>query len=272
MRRYPKEVKKFIADNVRGTPIKALAEMVSSKFNLDFTESKMRAFMKNHKLKNGRPKGNPPGMPSKVYPDEIKYFIYEHHVGIGPKEMAKLLNETFGTNYTHSQMKGWYSRNKLDSGITGHFRKGLVPWNKGIKGVSYPGMVPTQFKKGNKPANLVPIGSERVNADGYVDIKVQDGQKQHNWKGKHIIIYEQHNGPVPPGYVIIFGDGNNRNFEPGNLLCVSRAQLARLNQNNLIQNDTELTKTGIIIADIYSRIGERKKDKKNKEAADGATD
>lgn len=48
-------------------------------------------------------------------------------------------------------------------------------------------------------------------------------------------------------------------FDPENLLLVSRAQLARMNQKGLIQNDVELTKTGIIIADIYNKIGERKK-------------
>lgn len=43
-----------------------------------------------------------------------------------------------------------------------------------------------------------------------------------------------------------------------NLILVSRKQLLILNNNNLIKNDVELTKTGIIIADIYSKINERK--------------
>ena len=58
------------------------------------------------------------------------------------------------------------------------------------------------------------------------------------------------------------GDGNKRNFDPDNLILVSRAQLVRLNQGNLIQNDAELTRTGITIADIQNKIGERKKAKK----------
>lgn len=257
--RYSEEVKKFISDNVRGTPVRVLAEMVSAEFGIDFTESKMRAFMKNHKLKNGRPTGVPTGAPTAKYPARIRDFIQANYKGVGPKEMAELLNETFGTAYTHMQMKGYYGRSKLDSGVAGWFKPGFTPWNKGMKGVSYPGSIPTQFKKGTRSANWVPIGSERVNADGYVDIKVDDGKLQKNWKGKHILIWEEHNGPVPPGHVIIFGDGNNRNFDPGNLLCVSRAQLVRLNQRGLIQNDAELTKAGIIIADISNKIGERKK-------------
>lgn len=248
MRRYPEKVKKFIADNVRGTPVRVLAEMVSAEFDLEFTESKMRSFMKNHKLRNGRPNGLPAGRPTATYPTHIREFIRANHKGVGPKEMTKTLNEIFSTNYTHSQMKGWYGRHKLNSGVTGYFHKGMVPWNKGKKGISYEGMKATQFKKGNKPANWVPIGSERVNADGYVDIKVADGKKQHNWRGKHIITWEEHNGPVPPKHVVIFGDGDKRNFDPGNLLLVSRAQW-----------DAELTKAGIVVADICNKIGERKR-------------
>jgi len=74
-----------------------------------------------------------------------------------------------------------------------------------------------------------------------------------------VLIWERHNGPVPPGHVVIFGDGNRRNFDPGNLLLVSRKQLVRLNQRGLIQNNAELTKMGIIIADIHNKIGERKR-------------
>ena len=74
-----------------------------------------------------------------------------------------------------------------------------------------------------------------------------------------MLVWERENGPVPKGHVVIFGDRNRRNFEINNLILVSRKQLVRLNQNNLIQNDAELTKTGVIVADIYGKLGERKK-------------
>ncbi len=262
--RYPEEVKKFISENVQGTSVRDLVALVNAEFDLNFTETKMRCFMKNHKLKNGRPTGIPAGMPSKVYPDEVKEFIKANYKGVGPKKMAELLNETFGTSYTHSQMKAWYSRHKLNSGVSGYFPKGHEPANKGKKGISYPGMEVTQFKKGHKPHNWVPIGSERVTKDGYIQVKIQEGKFQKNWKCKHILIWEEAHGPVPEGHAIIFGDGNKRNFDLDNLLLVSRAQLVRMNQNKLIQDDTELTKTGILIADIYNKIGERKREKKKK--------
>lgn len=255
MKKYSEDVKKFIAENAQGITTKDLAALVNAEFGLDFTESKMKSFKKNHNLRSGR-RGVPAGRPSKVYPDEVKGFINEHHVGVGPKAMAELLNKTFGTSYTHIQLKGYYANHKINSGVTGYFPKGHIPANKGKKGVSYDGMKATQFKKGHMPHNYKPVGTERVNGDDYVDIKIADPNK---WKGKHILVWEAANGPVPKGHVIVFGDGNRRNFDPDNLLLVSRAQLARLNQNNLIQNDAELTKAALVIADIRNKIGERKR-------------
>ena len=80
-------------------------------------------------------------------------------------------------------------------------------------------------------------------------------------EAKHRLLWEEENAPIPKGYVIIFGDGNRRNFQQDNLILVSKSQLAILNKNQLIQNDADLTRAGIVIADIYKKIGERKKNK-----------
>lgn len=261
MKKYSEELKEFIAKNVKGTTLKDLVMLVNAEFGLDFTETKMKSYKKNHNLRSGR-RGIPVGRPSKKYPDEVKNFIKENLAGVGPKDMARLLNKTFGTSYTHIQMKGYYANHKLNSGVTGYYPKGHVPANKGKRGVSCGRMAVTQFKKGNKSANWVPIGTERISKDGYVEVKIADGRLNKNWKSKHLCVWETANGPVPKGHVVIFGDGNKQNFDLANLLLVTRAQLVRLNQKSLIQEDVELTKTGIIIADIYNKIGERKRRKK----------
>ncbi|HOV80816.1 MAG TPA: HNH endonuclease signature motif containing protein [Bacillota bacterium] len=185
-------------------------------------------------------------------------FIDRNAEGRTVAELTAIFNVHFGLDLKKSQIRAFMRNNWICNYVDCRFQPGHVPWNKGKKGVTFGGKA-TQFKKGNKPANWVPIGSERVNADGYVEIKVADGQKQRNWKGKHIVIWEAANGPVPPDHAVIFGDGNKRNFDPENLILVSRAQLVRLNQRGLIQNNAELTKTGVIIADICNKIGERKR-------------
>lgn len=257
MSRYPKEVKKFIEDNVVGATTKDLVELVNTRFGTDFTDSKMKSYKTNNKLKSGTPLGLPAGRPTELYPEEIKDFIENNHKGIGPKKMTALLNERFNKNFKFEQIRAYYKNHKLNSGLDGRFRKGQKPVNSIAKGQRL--SVATEFKKGQRPANWVPIGSERVNGDGYVDVKVADGKKQKNWKGKHILIWEEHNGPVPDGHVVIFGDGNNRNFDIKNLILVSRSQLATLNKKKLIQNDADLTRTAVIMADLYQKISQRKK-------------
>ena len=147
MKKYPEEVKKFIADNVQGTTTKDLVALVNAEFGPLFTESKMKAYKSNHKLKSGTPKGFPVGYQSDKYPNEVRKFILDNHKGIGSKDMAGLLNQTFGINYKHSQLKGYYANHRLNSGLKGYFPKGHVPANKGKKGISYEGMEATQFKK-----------------------------------------------------------------------------------------------------------------------------
>ena len=206
---------------------------------------------------------------NRKYTEEQKQFVREHVADRRFPELARMFNERFGTDYRVSQIQCLVYRLGLGNGLNGvglvergmpyRFQKGHTPFNKGKKGISFPGMEATQFKKGHVPHNWVPIGSERVTKDGIVQVKVQEGKFQHNWKSKHELIWEEHNGPLPAGHVIIFGDGNRRNFDINNLICVSRAQLVRLNQKRLIQNDADLTRSAVIIADIYNKIGKRKR-------------
>lgn len=255
MRKYSEEVKKFIVDNVQGTTVEDLAVMVNAKFGTEFTESKMRDFKRNHGLKSGR-RGVPVERPSELYPKEIKDFIEAHYKGTGPKDMAELLNRTFNTKYKHSQIKCYYANHKLNSGLSGRFQKGYIPHNKGKKGIRL--SPATEFKKGHRPHNWRPVGTERV-VDGYVQTKVEEPNK---WESKHKLLWENAHGPIPKNHVVIFGDRDRRNFDLDNLILVSRAQLSQLNKNALIQDNADLTRTGVIIADLITEISSRKKAKK----------
>ncbi len=189
-------------------------------------------------------------------PDE-HVFIVENVKGKSTEELTGLFNNRFDIHIGINQIRAYKKNHKLSSGLNGRFPKGHIPVNKGTNNG---GWEPTQFKKGSIPVNRLPVGTERVDSkDGYIYVKIQDGHLNKNWKQKHILIWENQNGPIPKGHCLIFGDRNKLNFDIGNLICVSRKQLARLNQSGLIQNNIELTKTGIIIADIQSKIGDRKK-------------
>lgn len=183
-------------------------------------------------------------------PDQAR-FITENVKGISNKELTDRFNAHFNINLEINQIKAYKKNHKLSSELNGQFKKNHIPANKGKKGMC--GWKPTEFKKGHIPQNYMPVGNERVNGDGYIDIKIADPNK---WKGKHILIWEKHNGPIPKDHVVIFGDGNKRNFNLDNLILVSRQQLLILNRNKLIQKDTDLTKTAVLIANVYQKIYE----------------
>lgn len=206
----------------------------------------------------GRPLGVENKGPRHIWSDEEKQYLAEITPGRGYKEIQSMMSCKFGFDYTHHQIKGAITRNKLNTGRTGRFEKGHATWNKGTKGLTKANV--TSFKKGQKSHNYKPVGSERITKDGYCEIKVSDTGRR--WKSKHLVVYEKHHGKVPRGSVVIFLDGDKRNFDIDNLHLVTRGQLAMLNKNSLIQKDAELTKTAINVVDLMKKISAmEKKDK-----------
>lgn len=245
---YSAEVQRFIADNVQGRTTKELVQLVNKKFDLDFTDSKMKSYKSNHKLKSGTPTGASAGKPSEKYPKKVKDFIYKNYVGTGHQAMADMLNQKFGTQYTKADVKSYYSNHKLNSGLTGRFEKNHTPANKGKKGIHTPGSEKGWFKKGSMPKNHKPVGSERIdNKDGYTSVKTAEPNV---WKLKHKLIWEEANGPIPPGHVVTFLDGDKTNFNLDNMALISNAEHLQLIRSGLRCSDSELTKTGILITKV----------------------
>ena len=110
------------------------------------------------------------------------------------------------------------------------FPKGHEPWNKGTNWKAGGRSVLTQFKKGSRPHTWRPVGSVRVDADGYRDLKVTDtGYPPRDWRACHVLLWEAANGPIPRGHAVRFKDGNKANITLDNLECISRADLMRRN-------------------------------------------
>jgi hypothetical protein len=197
--------------------------------------------------------------------EEIR-FITKKITGRSYAEMTNLFNEHFGLRgkkkLTPGQMKGAASRYKLRNGVDARFRPGIVPHNKGQKGYCAAGSEAGWFSTGNRPWNYRPVGSERLNVDGYMEVKIRDPK---TWKAKHVVIWEKKHGTVPKGSAIIFADGNRLNVCLNNLLMVSRRELAVMNHLGLISGNKDLTKVGKSIADIKLLIAERGKRKETEQ-------
>ena len=193
-----------------------------------------------------RPKGSKNRKPNHKWTNAEKEYLKLIIKGSSYKEIAMKMSAKFGYDFSPGQIKGIIARNKLTTDTSGHFKKGSIPWNKGTKGLAKANK--TSFKKGHTPANYRPIGSERIDKDGYVVVKVADPK---TWKLKHRYIWEMHhNKKVQKGHSVIFLDGNKRNFNINNLMLVSRTQLLVMNKNKLKCNEKELTKIGINLSNL----------------------
>ena len=176
-------------------------------------------------------------------------------------ELTALFNRRFNLQLSQQQISSTMKRYGILTGRDGRFQPGQQSHNKGKKGYCAPGAEKGWFKPGQVPKNYKPIGTERINADGYVDVKIADPNK---WRQKHLLIWEEAHGPVPDGHVVIFGDGNKLNVQLDNLILITRSQLVRLNQLGLIGASVELTKAGITVADLHIKIAERRRNSKKK--------
>lgn len=254
--RYSQEVREFIVANVKGRTLDDLVELVNAKFELKVTAGAMKSYKKNHGLKSGTSKGRPKGMPSKRFPAHVAAYILANHKGVGLSEMAEKLNAEFKTDYTAKNIKGYYGNHRLCSGVSCRFMPGHVPTNKGKKGYCPPGSEKGWFKKGDMPHNHKPVGSERVNVDGYIEVKVSEPKK---WVPKHKIVWEENNGRIPKGCVVTMLDGNRLNTAPGNLACISRAEHLVLNRSDLRSIDADYTQIGILVAKIKCKASKLSK-------------
>ena len=160
---------------------------------------------------------------------EEKDFFTEYVPGHTCKEIQAEFCKRFNKPITLNQVTGYLKRNGLKNGVNGRFKKGNIPQNKGVKGHCSKGCEKGWFKKGHKPLNYKPVGSERINVDGYIEIKVKDPNK---WQLKHRYIWEKHNGKIPKDMILIFKDNNKLNVCLDNLILISRAENMEINRKN----------------------------------------
>ena len=193
----------------------------------------------------------------------MKQFILDNYKGVSNAELTKRFNSKFGTKVSLGQMKSYKGNHGLNSGLTGKFEKGHIPQNKGKKmsAEMYEKAKHTMFKKDHVPLNHRPVGSERVNVDGYIEVKIKE---PNIWELKHRLVWERVNGAIPKEEGIIFLDGNKLNCDIDNLRCVTRAELLYLNRYGL-NNAGEVTDTGILMAKLDSARNKRKERMNNKE-------
>lgn len=247
MRRYPQEIRDFIAENYVGITTAELVERVNAAFGSSCTIGQIKSYKANHRLRSGVKPGARESYYSKVFPKDVCEFIYANYAGVGYAQMASMLNERFGRAYIVSQIKNFYGNHHLKAGLSGRFQKGNLPFNKGRKGYHAPGCEKGWFKKGHMPQTHLPVGKETLRTDGYIWVKVSEPNK---WRQKHVLIWEAAHGKRPAGHKIIFLDGDRGNLALENLQAVTSAEHAVMNHLRYRSESPDITRTGILMAKI----------------------
>ena len=179
-------------------------------------------------------------------------------------ELAARHAELFGTPLSEGQIGNAKTKFGVRSGTAGgRFQKGC---DGGFKSEEHRRRFmeagkATRFKKGQLSGiaarNEQPVGSERVNEDGYVEVKVADGLQSSpnsNFRKKHHIVYEQAYGAIPDGCNVAFADHDKRNFDPENLVAVPRSLWATIMHKRIPYSDAETLRAAMAVASLDSAV------------------
>lgn len=215
--------------------VKGLTAAFNRQFGLNKTETAIKSTLNNHKIRCGRKPADRINSRNREYTNAQVSFIREHCGRMSKKELLKLFNNEFSANMTLLKLKGLMANRKINSGRTGYFPKGHTPWNEGTKGNRLTGPNKGSFLKGNIPPTQKQLWTERINKDGFIEMKVPE-QNPHTgaktrYRHKHVWVWEQANGPVPKGFVVSLIDGDRLNCQLSNLMLLHRAELLHLNKN-----------------------------------------
>ncbi len=259
--RFPEGMLEFVTKEAWHRRDDELMELVNKEFGTSYTAAQVRSFRRNRKI----PNGIKPGTTYKVrkYTPEMVEYLKAHAWKTSNEKLAELMTERFGMKFEVKNIKCIKANRHISSGLTGRFEKGQVSHNKGKHTPTVGRMAETQFKKGHRSQNSVPVGTVKKRDDGYLWIKWQDFRGRQNWKQLHRYIWELANGEVPKGYLVVFKDNNREHIALDNLELISMQQNVRMNQNGLRNLPVEgIFDTAKAVANLTIAIAEAERKKR----------
>lgn len=265
-RRYGDEQREWLRENIPRMSFAEAAEGFSERF-FPMTESQARSYAGNHGLLCGKRK-----RPAcSIWDDERNAFIASVIPGRTEGEIRELFRERYGIELTSSQIANAKTRNGVRSGTHGgRFVKGQDAWNKGrpqaewMSEESIEATKRTRFKKGESN-NELPLGSEYVDRDGYVYVKValKAGRNRFGrhgaWRPRSHIAVEGSGRKVGDRDVVIHLNGIHDDDRPENLEVVSMADNARLNSMGASYADRDTFDACMLVVGLSKAIAEKKR-------------
>lgn len=226
---YTEEMLNYLRENVEGASMKELTERFNERFGTNVTREAIKSCV------NSRGWGNGLFHKSRIFPEEVRRFMAENCQGNRAREMVVLLKETFGKDWTEEQVARYYKKHGIKSGVASRY---------------------------------MPIGSLVFRTGEWYYEKVADGPNSNdNWRSKHVMVWEQSYGPVPKGHMVIFLNGNRRDYSLENLALCPKDVGLEVNSRGLRFTNPEATRAGMLIAELCLKVRRMEK-KENRNGRD----
>lgn len=255
-RRKTAEEAAWLAERYPTTPNVELLDAFERRFGWRMTNSSLASWASSAGLRKSSRSVAWRGHPE--YDEFLRGYVPGHQ----EREIADAFEREFGIRLTRAQVKNAKARLGVRSGtVGGRFEPGNVPANKGrtwdemgIPEDKRERMRSGQFKPGNLPWTTRAVGEERVSKDGYVEVHVAQHRRERandQWVMKHRLVWEEANGrPLRPNEIVVFADGDRRNFDPDNLVVMTMAEHAVIIRSGITYADRETCETAIRIARV----------------------
>lgn len=167
------------------------------------------------------------GMKKSKLTEEQDQFIRDNYPTLGGVKLTEAYNSKFGTQKTYRQMKSLVNNRKLTIADEEVFRDCRV----------------------NKRGCKYQIGEV---SEGWQEPYVKVGENKFVAAGRYM--YEQANGEVPKGYMVIHLDGDIQNYSLGNLQAIPKAYTAKMMRNKLWSHHPTITKGAIMLCELQEKI------------------
>lgn len=205
-------------------------------------------------------------MKKKFWTNEDRAMLVELFPNMRTQQIADLMGRGYSSISNQANLMGLHKSPEfreseqsgritklLTKGAVHRFKKGQEPPNKGkpMPDGVYQKAKATMFKKGSTPANAKHDGYERLSKDGYIEVRVRQGK----FRAKHHLIWEEINGPIPFGMIVVFRDKNPLNLSATNLELISRAE--NMKRNTFHRYPPELKQTIRLVSKLKRLIHEK---------------
>ena len=192
-------------------------------------------------------------------------LLHQHYPTSRAEDLKKIIGKSIKSIYAKANVLGikkdpqyksdmirWADKNR------GVFQKGNVPFNKGKKWSEY--MSPegrkrleaTTFKKGNINHKNTFDGNVTIRRDSRGYYYKQIRLSKSVWQKYHQYIWEQVNGKIPDGMLVVFKDKDTMNCNIENLELITRKE--NMVRNTIHRYPKELITTIRILANVKSKF------------------